>query len=173
MPKSLHKRFSPLAIIWLVSAFYSATVQASPAANFELPTTQGTVTLSKLKGKVVYVDFWASWCAPCRKSFPWMNDTQKRYKKLGFTVVAINLDKDMALAKRFLKDQPANFIVAFDPSGNTAQQYHVKGMPSSYLITRDGQIASSHIGFREKDKAGLEEKIRQLLKQSPLEMSKR
>ena len=133
------------------------------APEFDLPGVDGSVNLNKFKGKVVYLDFWASWCEPCKESFPWLRELKENYEGKGFEVVAINLDKERALADEFLKVMDVNFVVAFDESGDTASRYNLKGMPSSYLIGRDGKLYASHIGFREKDKAKLEQGIKQLL----------
>ena len=140
-----------------------AAVSEAPA--IKLPTLQGEFDLGKLQGKVVYLDFWASWCIPCRQSFPWMNEMQARYQGKGLEVVAINLDKNRELADEFLKKIPANFTVAFDADGDSAKAYSLRGMPTSYLIGRDGKLYASHIGFREKDKAKMEQAIQQLLNQ--------
>jgi len=113
---------------------------------------------------VVYLDFWASWCTPCKASFPWMHKIMQNYADQGFEVVAINLDKERKLADEFLGEVDVNFTVAFDKDGNSAAQYKIKGMPSSYLIGRDGKLYASHIGFKEKDKAKLEQAIQNLLK---------
>ena len=75
------------------------------------------------QGKVVYIDFWASWCVPCRKSFPWMNAIQEKYKQQGFTVVSINLDANKALAEKFLLEMPASFPVIYDPKGKIAKHF--------------------------------------------------
>jgi len=138
---------------------------AADAPTFELPADENTISLNQLQGSVVYLDFWASWCTPCRKSFPWMNKIQSKYKDKGLVVVAVNLDKSKSKADDFLKEFDRNFIVAFDPEGKTAESYKVMGMPSSYLIDRKGQLHLSHIGFRESDTEKLESKIRELLKQ--------
>lgn len=140
------------------------TGYANTAPQFTLPTSDTSISLSDLKGKVIYLDFWASWCTPCRKSFPWMNEMQERYGKNGLVVVAINLDKDKTALNKFRKKYPVDFIIAEDPNGDIAKQYKVLGMPSAYLISREGKIINSHIGFREKDKAKLEAKIKALLK---------
>ena len=133
------------------------------APLFDLPGNNGQVSLKSLNGQVVYVDFWASWCTPCRKSFPWMNQIQETYGNKGLSIVAINLDKDKDAVGQFLRANPAKFTVAYDPAGDTASAYKVQGMPSSYLIDRQGRIRHSHIGFREISKADLEGRIRQLL----------
>ncbi len=135
----------------------------SAAADFTLDGTNGKVELSKLKGQVVYLDFWASWCTPCRASFPWMNQMQQRYAKQGLKIVAVNLDSEKEMAQKFLNATHPNFTIAFDPEGTVAEQYEVMGMPSSYLIDRGGKLHSSHIGFRAKDRATLEQDIVKLL----------
>jgi len=135
----------------------------TPAPEINLPGTEGEVQLENLKGKVVYLDFWASWCKPCAKSFPWMHEMKQRYADQGFEILAINLDKERKLADEFLGQMKVNFMVAFDADGKSAADYKLKGMPSSYLIGRDGNVYASHIGFREKDKLELEQAIKQLI----------
>ena len=148
------------AFILLSQNSYAALNQAP---DINLPCIDGSVNLAELKGKVVYLDFWASWCEPCKKSFPWLHDIKQRFAEKGFEVVAVNLDKDRKLADEFLKVMDVNFVVAFDESGEVASNYKLKGMPSSYLIGRDGKLYASHIGFREKDKNKLEQAIKELL----------
>lgn len=152
-------------------AFFSALLlfplavsAAQPAPNFKLPTHKSEVSLSSYRGKVVYVDFWASWCEPCRKSFPWMSEIQERYGK-ELKVIAINLDQNRDDAIGFLKKLNPKFTVAFDPDGKIAEAYQVKGMPSSYLIDRNGRIVASHVGFRGSDKEKLESHIEKLISQ--------
>ena len=154
-----------LPLLLLIVVSFSPLLFAAEAPAFQLPTNAESVSLEKLRGKVVYLDFWASWCSPCRKSFPWMNEIQSKYKNKGLVVVAVNLDKSKDKADEFLNDFETNFTVAFDPEGKTAEDYKVMGMPSSYLIDRNGQLHMSHIGFRESDTDELETKIRDLLKQ--------
>lgn len=137
----------------------------TPAPDFTLQGRDGVVELQQYRGRVVYLDFWASWCSPCRKSFPWMNALQKRYADDGLVVLAINLDDDTAAARRFLQRYPAKFPVAFDPRGKVAERYELKGMPASYLIDRQGNLVSSHTGFREDDADRLETRIKALLDQ--------
>jgi thiol-disulfide isomerase/thioredoxin len=122
-----------------------------------------TQLLEQHKGDVIYLDFWASWCGPCRKSFPWMNDMQTKYKQQGFAIISINLDADHELAQSFLKDHPALFSVIYDPKGLTAKKYKIKGMPTSYLIGRDGQIKKAHTGFFINKINMYEDEIKQLL----------
>jgi peroxiredoxin len=152
------------AIALLCLAFLAPAWANEAAPEFSLPTDQGEISLDALHGQVVYLDFWASWCVPCRKSFPWMNEMTARYKDLGFRIIAVNMDTDRSLIERFLEKYPADFTIAYNPEGDVAESYRVQGMPSSYLIDRQGTIHSTHVGFRDSEKAGIEAEIRALLK---------
>lgn len=126
------------------------------APEIELPGATGAANLAALKGKVVYVDFWASWCGPCRQSFPWMNEMQRKYGAQGLQVVGINVDARRSDADRFLSEVPASFALAFDPKGDQARKAGVKGMPTALLVGADGKVVTLHQGFREQDRAELE-----------------
>ena len=143
----------------------SAAGIAGPAPVFELAGMDGTVNLARYHGKLVYLDFWASWCGPCKQSFPWMNEMQAKYGKQGLQVIGVNLDMKSEDGRRFLADTPAQFIVAFDPTGDTPRKYQVKGMPTSVLIGRDGKIISEHMGFNHRDRDALERTIVSALEQ--------
>jgi len=151
-----------LAIAWPATA----AEPGAPAADFALPGGRGeTVRLSDQRNNVVYLDFWASWCLPCVKSFPWMNEMQQRYGGKGLRVIAINLDEKRGDADRFLARIPPLFPVAFDPRAELARAYGVKGMPSSFLIDRNGKLRVEHVGFRESSRDALESEIRRLVEQ--------
>jgi thiol-disulfide isomerase/thioredoxin len=149
--------------LFAASSATSAPSAPAPAPDFKIPSAKGMVELNKMKGKVVYLDFWASWCTPCRKSFPWMNELHKKYKDQGLEVIAVNLDKSREPIDQFLAKTPADFTIAYDPSGTVASTYKVSGMPSTYVIDKNGQLQVSHIGFREKDRDELEGVIKELL----------
>ena len=144
---------------------YAGTVLSSgpgqQAPAFSLPGKGANVSLDDYKGKYVYVDFWASWCAPCKRSFPWMSDLQRRYADRELVVVAINVDANRADAERFLASTPAAFTVAFDPSGETPRNYAIKGMPSSVLVDPSGKIVFKHAGFTGDTPRELDAKISQ------------
>ena len=127
-----HKLITNLMICLIALLGPHAFAQKAP--TFELPGDNKSINLAKLKGKVVYLDFWASWCDPCRKSFPWMNDIHSRYDNKKFTIIAVNLDSNKKDAMKFLEKVPANFDIAYDPEGNVATKYNLKAMPTSYLI---------------------------------------
>lgn len=135
-----------------------------PAPALALATAKGEpVALDKLRGKVVYVDFWASWCGPCRRSFPWMNEMQAKYGPKGFTVVGVNVDKKRSDAERFLAQIPATFTVVFDETGATPAAWGVKGMPSSYLVDGTGKVVFVERGFTDEHKADIEKRIAALV----------
>lgn len=141
-----------------------ATTPAAPAApRFRLPARGGFAALDSLAGDVVVVDFWASWCAPCHKSFPWLGSLAARYGSKGLRVVAINLDKSRAAADAFLMKNPAPFTIAFDPDGKTAEAYHVAAMPSTYLVGADGTLLYTHRGFDPKEADLFEQRIQAAL----------
>lgn len=119
--------------------------------------------LSAYRGRVVYVDFWASWCGPCKQSFPWMQAMKDTYDRQGLTVIAVNLDLDRADADKFLERFRPTFEVRFDPKGNLATFYNVQAMPSSVLIDRHGVTRFTHSGFRPVDGAVYEAQVRELL----------
>ena|ERR1700722_7188560 len=122
-----------------------------------------SLDLTGLRGRVVYIDFWASWCGPCRQSFPWMESMKSTYEAQGLEIVAVNLDRDRADADRFLNQFHPTFNVRFDPEGDLATFYRVQGMPSSVLIYRHGVARFTHVGFRPVDGAIYEAQLRELL----------
>ena len=151
------------SVITLLLITFSSQSIAQKAPDFSLDGDKGKVQLSAYKDKVVYVDFWASWCKPCQKSFAFMNDMQSRYGKKGFELIAINLDSERSAAKKFLQKNPAKFTIAYDPKGKTPDMYKLKVMPTSYLIDRRGNLVNVHKGFKDNQKAQLEKTIVQTL----------
>jgi cytochrome c biogenesis protein CcmG, thiol:disulfide interchange protein DsbE len=119
--------------------------------------------LDLLKGKVVYVDFWASWCAPCRESFPWMNRMQSELGHDGLVIIAVNVDREHADAEQFLRSHAAQFRIVYDPQGRLPEKFAVRGMPTSFLIDRNGHIQSRHEGFFIKDSDALARQVRTLV----------
>jgi cytochrome c biogenesis protein CcmG/thiol:disulfide interchange protein DsbE len=119
--------------------------------------------LDALRGRVVYLDFWASWCAPCRQSFPWMQAMKNTYERQGLTVITVNLDHDRADAERFLRRFHPDFAVQFDPQGTLAEHFKVTGMPTSVIIDRHGIARFTHIGFRPADREAYTMQVQELL----------
>ena len=170
---STTSRWRRRALSILALSALSPLVQAAPlepgsvAPDFNLAGPQGPIRLSDYRGKTVYLDFWASWCGPCKQSFPWMNEMQARYAAQGLQVVAVNLDAKAEDARSFLASVPAQFTIAYDPAGSSASQYRIKGMPSSVLIGPDGKVLSVHAGFNQGARAELERQITTALGVSP------
>lgn len=125
------------------------------------------IDLRAMQGQVVYVDFWASWCGPCAKSFPFMNRLHNAQLDKGLRVVAINVDELADDAEQFLKNQPAAFQVAMDGDSQCAKAFEVQAMPSTYLIDRKGMVRHIHLGFRESEADALEDQVNQLLNETP------
>jgi cytochrome c biogenesis protein CcmG/thiol:disulfide interchange protein DsbE len=122
--------------------------------------------LRAYRGKVVYVDFWASWCGPCRESFPWLDDLVREYTAENLVVIGVNVDNDRARAERFLDVNPASFPIVYDPQGDIATAYKVSGMPSAILIDRAGNVRFQHAGFSAKKKGIYEDQLRTLLNET-------
>ena len=158
-----------LAAFATFTALPAAAVQAGEAApEVVLVDAAGkSVPLSSLRGRTVYLDFWASWCGPCRQSFPWMNALHQKYGAAGLTVVALNVDQKRDAADRFLRDLPAQFRIAYDAQGAAPRAFGIKAMPTSILIDPAGMVTLIHDGFRDEDKAELEDKIRAALAARP------
>ncbi len=125
------------------------------------------VSLAALRGRVAYVDFWASWCVPCRESMPLLDTLYKRHRDAGFAVVGINKDVSAADAERFLKKVAVSFPLAADAKDAAARAFDVKAMPSGYLVDRKGVVRRVHRGFTAETAASLEREIDSLLKESP------
>jgi cytochrome c biogenesis protein CcmG/thiol:disulfide interchange protein DsbE len=161
MPVSAPTRRQLLALgLALPAVTVTQALEAgAPAPALKLVGLSGEVDLAALSGLLVYVDFWASWCAPCRLSFPWMNALQARHQAQGLRVVAVNVDTRRADADRFLAANPARFAIAFDDQGDTPRRWEVKTMPSSALVGRDGRLLWLHRGFRHADRRDLDARV--------------
>ena len=140
------------------------------APGFELPRLageEGALALTDLRGKVVYVDFWASWCGPCRLSFPLLQVLHEEFGPQGFEVLAVNVDEFEPDALQFLEEIPVTYPVVRDASGATPEVYGVLGMPTGYLIDRQGIVRKVHQGFRKSDGEKLRQEIVELLAVAP------
>jgi thiol-disulfide isomerase/thioredoxin len=141
-----------IAVVFLVAA---AIARAAPPQALE-----------PVAGRVIWVDFWASWCVPCRRSFPWLNSMQRKYGPAGLQIIAVNLDKDRSLADGFLREVPAEFAVRFDPSAALAKEFGVQAMPSSFLIDADGNVLARHFGFMTAETENYEQAIKSALERA-------
>lgn len=136
------------------------------ATDFTLMNNQGeNVRLEELRGQVVMVNFWASWCGPCRTEMPLMDAIYKKYQKLGFTILAVNVDEDSEDADRFLEQVPVSFPVLYDPESYVSGLYDVKAMPTTLMVDRDGNLRAVHLGYKEGDEAHYEAAIKKLIRE--------
>ncbi len=168
----LHPARRMFVVIALVLAAASAHAQgAVPADN---AGARGIVAAADFKlesyaGRVVLLDFWASWCKPCAASMPWLTAMQRMYGKQGLQVVAVCVDKDEKAMRSRLDLLDPNIVVVFDPKGKLAEAYRLEGMPTTFLIGRDGQVKGSHVGFRDAETDAREAELVKLLEGKPAE----
>lgn len=158
-----------LAVLLVSLPMAACALEAgSPVPLLSAPRIgEGTgVDLAGLKGKVVYVDFWASWCVPCRLSMPALETLYRKHASRGFTVVGFNEDVDLADAQRFMQRVPVSFPLVQDAKDAAARAFDVKAMPSGYLIDRKGLVRKVHRGFTQETAAALESEIEELLGES-------
>ena len=132
------------------------------------PAHAARLDLAPYRGKVVYLDFWASWCTPCHLSFPWINDIQASYGADGLVILAVNLDRDRAKADEFLATDRGQLNILYDPKGDIAKQFNFKDMPTAILIGRDGKVHAIHSGFEiSKENAYLADVVSLLHQKAP------
>lgn len=165
------KLLSPLLVCLLLQLVASIPATgADLAPDFTLPRLddQQPLTLSSLRGKVVYVDFWASWCAPCAISLPALQQLHAELQAQGFEVVAINLDESTTQAIRFLQPLQIAYPVLFDAEKATPRAYGIAGMPTAFLVDRRGALRATHTGFKPGDTQKLKQQIQQLLQEPSL-----
>lgn len=155
-----------LLALTAVSSSVWAVEEGDTAPIFDLPSIYAdhpAISTASLEGKTVYVDFWASWCAPCLTSLPLYNDMYHKYKDQGLEIVAINVDNPIEDGLDFLIDTPLDFLIPADPDGDASELFGVIGMPTSYLIEPDGTVKLVHMGFRSGDIEMVEEAIQDSL----------
>jgi thiol-disulfide isomerase/thioredoxin len=150
----------------------AALVVATSAPARENPDVQSIAALDSLTGdstivdgSVVYVDFWASWCVPCRGSFPWMAGLRDKYGSSGLQVLTVNLDRDAVAARKFLRQTGTSLPVVYDPDGKLAKLYDLQAMPSSFVYGRDGTLRTSLQGFSPEETGSVESLIVKLLEE--------
>lgn len=151
-----------MKIRWFLGALAAALLVVS---SLDARAEEPTLDLSAHAGKVVVLDFWASWCVPCRRSFPWLNEMRARYGDEGLVIIGVNVDRDRDEATRFLAEFPAEFEIFYDTDGRYAREYGVEAMPSSYVIGRDGELRVRHLGFKVQKQDEYEAALVAALKQ--------
>ncbi len=155
------------ALLFSLAANTHAVEAGGTPPAFSLPALKNaskpTISLDDYKGKVVYVDFWASWCGPCRQSLPILNDIRAKHHKSGFEVIAINIDENKADALKFLEKYDVSYPIALDPKSTMPPKYKLKGMPTAYVIGKKGKVRHVHEGFKESDASEIDFMIQEYL----------
>lgn len=152
--------------LMLCAAALAGDVQTRPAPDFTLDSRSGKpVSLAQYKGQVVMLNFWASWCGPCKQEMPLLEDIQKKYGKLGFTLIGVNVEPDTKAANAVLEKIPVSFPVVYDTDSKVSKAYQVSGMPSSVFIDRKGQLRQLHRGYKPGDENEYMNQIRALIRE--------
>jgi thiol-disulfide isomerase/thioredoxin len=165
MNKKLPPSLSRLTMACLISIMCISLAGAAsvkgPAPNFTLKSLAGkNLKLSEMTGNVVLINFWASWCGPCREEMPLLNALHKKYQPLGFTVLGVNVEEQVDGARGFLKNVPVDFPILLDSENKVSKQYKVIAMPTTVVVDRDGNMRYLHEGYKPGD----EKKYRQMIK---------
>lgn len=166
----MRRMFEVLVVmVCLMVAIHKAVAvsEGEPAPAFTVAQYQSDtpLKLSDYAGKVVIVDFWASWCGPCAKSFPFYESLYQKYHAMGLEVIAVSVDEEQSDMKDFLAEHKASFLIGWDPAGELATTFKVPGMPTSYIIDAKGQVKTVHKGFNEsKDVEIIEKEVKALLR---------
>lgn len=165
-----HRRFIQLiavTITLLLSQIsWAAKSVDGPAPDFTLKSTSGSnLRLSEQRGNVVLINFWASWCGPCRQEMPLLNEIHEKYSRLGFTVMGVNVDKNSSQADKILKDIPVNFPVLYDPEGDISKLYDVDAMPTTLIVDRNGKMRFLHRGYKPGYEQEYVTQIKQLIRE--------
>jgi peroxiredoxin len=138
----------------------------SPAPQFTLGAKSGqNVSLAQYKGQVVMLNFWASWCGPCRQEMPLLESIYKKYNRLGFTLIGVNVEPDSNAANEWLKQTPVSFPILYDKESRVSKMYDVAGMPSTVIIDRAGKVRMLHRGYKPGDENEYLDSIRTLVRE--------
>ena len=168
--KPTHNLFKAFACATVVGMALLTTPTAgagdTAAPDFNLPTKAGTpISLAKYKGQVVMLNFWASWCGPCRTEMPLMDQIYKKYSAAGFVLLGVNVDTDSTDAQKFLSQVPVSFPIAYDRENKVTKLYDVAAMPSTVFIDRKGKVRALHRGYKPGDENEYLSEIRSLIRE--------
>jgi peroxiredoxin len=150
----------------LLAATAKAEISSGAAPDFTLKSHSGkNMRLSELRGEVVMINFWASWCGPCRQEMPLLDELYSQYQPMGFTILGVNVEEDSNKAKALLDDIPVSFPVLFDTSSQVSKLYDVVAMPSTVLVDRDGNVRYLHHGYKPGYEQTYQEQVRALIRE--------
>jgi len=155
-----------LSVVFSLCASSASITPGAPAPAFQLHSAASTdLSLGDLKGQVVLINFWASWCGPCRQEMPVLEQLYKKYKAAGFTLVGVNVEPKSADAEGFLKSTPVSFPILFDPDSKVSKLYEVSGMPSTVILDRAGKVRYIHHGYKPGEESEYLDQIRALVRE--------
>lgn len=155
-----------LLACFFLALFAQLSLAAEPSPDFTLASNKGdNLRLAEQRGDVIMLNFWASWCGPCRKEMPLLDELHARYEAAGFQVWGVNVDAERADAEQMLAKIPVDFPVLFDSSGDVSKQFGVDAMPSSVFVGRDGKVRHIHRGYRDGDEAAYKKIIKELIRE--------
>ncbi len=144
----------------------AADPTGGPAPQFTLAARSGAnVSLGQYKGQVVMLNFWASWCGPCRQEMPLLESIYKQYHRMGFTLIGVNVEPDSNAANQWLKETPVSFPILYDKESKVSKMYDVEGMPSTVIIDRKGKVRLLHRGYKPGDENGYLDSVRKLVRE--------
>lgn len=153
-------------LLMLLAMTVAVGAAQAPAPDFTLKSDSGAnLKLSELRGEVVLINFWASWCGPCRQEMPVLSELHDKYKDMGFTVLGVNVEENSAAARKLLRDMPVSFPVLFDNDSTVSKKYDVVAMPSTVLVDRDGNVRYLHKGYKPGEEDIYLEKVRSLIRE--------
>jgi peroxiredoxin len=158
-----------IRIVGMIAALLALPALADstgPAPQFTLTSKAGSpISLAQYKGQVVMLNFWASWCGPCRQEMPLLEDIYKRYHKVGFTLIGVNVEPDSKSADDWLKQTPVSFPILYDKDSKVSKLYDVATMPSTVIIDRKGNVRVLHRGYKPGDENGYQTSIQALMRE--------
>jgi len=164
--KASIKSLAAAGILACLSSLAGAEAINVPAPDFTLESRSGeNLRLEDQRGEVVMLNFWASWCGPCRQEMPLMDELYSQYKDLGFTILAVNVDENREEAHRFLDKVPVNYPILYDPESSVSELYEVQAMPTTVMIDRDGNARYIHYGYQPGYEDEYEQQIRELVRE--------
>lgn len=165
LQKFVSKKILGLGVL-LAAGFFAGNVSADPAPDFTLPSSTGdNVRLAEQRGQVVMLNFWASWCGPCRKEMPLLDEMSKRYSAAGFVLYGVNVEEDNTDAKKLIKQLGVTFPILYDTESKASSLYNVDAMPTTVLIDKKGEIRFVNRGYKEGDENKYRDQIRELIKE--------
>lgn len=165
LQKFLSKKILGAAVM-LAAGFFAVSASADAAPDFTLPSSTGeNVRLAEQRGQVVMLNFWASWCGPCRKEMPLLDEMSKRYSAAGFVLYGVNVEEDNTDAKKLIKELGVSFPILYDTESKASSLYNVDAMPTTVVIDKKGEIRFVNRGYKAGDENKYRDQIRELIKE--------